>query len=54
MIEGQFERLKKQQIFEKLDDFENRPSWKAYSLCKIVALGQKLKFQQTCQNISYK
>ena len=25
-----------------------------YSLCKIVTLGQKLKFQKTCQNPFYK
>ena len=36
--------LKKHQIFEKWDRFENRPSYKAYSLWKIVTLGQKLKF----------
>ena len=47
-------RLKKHQIFEKWDDFENRPSCKPYSLCKIVTLGQKLKFQKTCQNLFYK
>ena len=39
-------RLKKHQIFQKWDDFENRPSCKAYSLCKIVTLGQKFKFQK--------
>ena len=44
-------RLKKHQIFQKWDDFENRPSCKAYSLCKIVTLGQKFKFQKTCQNL---
>ena len=42
-------RCKKHQIFEKWDDFENRPSYKGYSpckgygLCKMVSLGQKLK-----------
>ena len=27
---------------------------KAYSLCKIVTLGQKLEFQKTCQNLFQK
>ena len=27
---------------------------KRYSLCKIITLGQKLKFQKTCQNPFYK
>ena len=27
---------------------------KGYSLCKIITLGQKLKFQKTCQNPFYK
>ena len=27
---------------------------KGYSLCKILTLGQKLKFQRTCQNPFYK
>ena len=27
---------------------------KGYSLCKILTLGQKLKFQKTCQNPLYK
>ena len=47
-------RLKNHQIFEKWDDFENRPSCKAYSLCKIVTLGQKLKFKKTSQKQTYK
>ena len=51
---------KKRQIFEKWDDFENRPSCqgyspcKGYSLCKIVSLGQKLKMPKTCENSFYK
>ena len=45
---------KKHQIFEKWDHFENRPSCKGYSPCKILTLGQKLKFQKTCQNPFYK
>ena len=47
-------RSKKHQIFEKWDHFENRPSCKGYSLCKILTFGQKLKFQKTCQNPFYK
>ena len=42
-------RLRKHQIFEKWDDFENRPSCKGYSLGKMVSLGQKLKFRKTCE-----
>ena len=38
---------KKHSIFEKCDLFENRPSCKGYSPCKILNLGQKLKFQET-------
>ena len=41
--------LKKTQIFEEWDDFENRPSCKGYSLFKMVSLGQKLKFTKTCE-----
>ena len=41
--------LKKHQMFEKWDDFENRPSCKGYSFCKMVSLGQKLKFQKNMQ-----
>ena len=33
---------------------KNRPSCKGYSPCKILTLGQKLKFQKTCQNPFYK
>ena len=49
-------RSKNTQIFQKWDDFENRPSCKVYSLCmgyslcKILILGQKLKLPKTCQN----
>ena len=42
-------RLRKHQIFQKWDDFENRPSCKGYSLGKMVSLGQKLKFRKTCE-----
>ena len=42
------DRLRKHQIFEKWDDFENRPSCKGYSLYKMVSLGQKLTFKKTC------
>ena len=34
--------------------FENGPSCKGYSPCKILTLGQKLKFQKTCQIPFYK
>ena len=53
-------RWKKHQIFEKWDDFKNRPSCKGYSpckyygLCKMVSLGQKVKFVKTCENHIYK
>ena len=47
-------RSKKHQIFEKWDHFENRPSCKGYSPCKILTLCQKLKLQKTCQNQFYK
>ena len=38
---------KEHYIFEKWDHFKNRPSCKGYSPCKILTLGQKLKFQKT-------
>ena len=47
-------RFKKHQIFKKWDHFQNRSSCKAYSLYKILTLGQKLSFQNTCQNPFYK
>ena len=43
-------RVKKHQIFEKWHHFESRPTWKAYSLFKIVTLGEKLKVHM--QNMS--
>ena len=43
------DRLREHQIFEKWDDFENRPSCKGYSLCKIVSLGQKINIQKNMQ-----
>ena len=43
-------RSEKHQMFEKREYFENRPSWKGYSPCRILTLGQKLKFQKTCQH----
>ena len=46
-------RSKKHQIFEQWDRFENRRSCKGYSTCKILTLGQKLKFQKICQNPFY-
>ena len=45
---------KKHQILEKREHFENRPSCKGYSPCKILTLDQKLKLQKTCQNPFYK
>ena len=47
-------RSKNHQIFKKSEHFQNRPSSKGYSPCKILTLGQKLKFQKTCQNPFYK
>ena len=47
-------RSKNHEILEKLEQFENRPSCKGYSPCKILSFGQKLKFQKTCQNPFYK
>ena len=47
-------RWKKHQIFEKWDHFEIRPSWKGYRLCKMVSLGQKLKWPKTCEKRFYK
>ena len=46
--------LKKHEIFQKWEHFENRPSCKGYSPCKILTLAQKLKLQETCQNPLYK
>ena len=36
-------------MFEKWDDFENRPSCKGYSLYKIVSLGQKFNIEKNMQ-----
>ena len=47
-------RSKKQQIFQKWEHFETRPSCKGYSPCKILTLAQKLQLQKTCQNPVYK
>ena len=44
-------RSQKHQIFEKWDDFENRPSCKGYRLCKMVSLGQKLRWPKTFSKI---
>ena len=46
------DRLRENQIIEKWDDFENRISWKGYSLCKIVSLGQKFKIKKHAKNDS--
>ena len=45
--------LKKPQIFDKREDFKNRPLCKRYSLFKMVSLGQKLKFKKTCEKCIY-
>jgi len=51
--------LTKHQIFEKWDNFENRPTckgyspFKGYSLCKMVLLGPKLKFPRTSEELLY-
>ena len=45
-------RMRKHQVFEKRVDFENRPSRKGCSLCKIVSLGQKLKLKKHAKNDS--
>ena len=47
-------RSKTHQRFEKWEHFENRPSCKGYSPCKIFTLVQEIKFQKTCQNPFYK
>ena len=39
-------RLRKHQIFEKWDDFENWPSCKSCSRCKIGYLGSKINIQE--------
>ena len=44
-------RSKNHEILEKLEQFENRPSCKGYSPCKILSFGQKLKFQETAKSI---
>ena len=40
--------------YSRNERFENRPSRKGYSQCKILTLAQKLTFQKTCQNPFYK
>ena len=47
-------RSKKPQIFNKWNHFQNRPSSRGYSLCKMVSLGQKLKMPQRCEKRFYK
>ena len=47
-------RSKRHQIFQKWEHFENRPSCKGYSLCKMVSLGQKLKMPKIVENQFYK
>ena len=46
---------KKQLMFEKWKHFENAQKWpqcKGYSPCKILSLGQKIKFPKTAKNPS--
>ena len=47
-------RWKKHHIFEKWDNFENRPSWKGYRVCKMVSWAQKFKWPKTCEKRFYK
>ena len=47
-------RSKKHQIFDKGENFQNRPSCNGYSPCKILTLAEKLKLKKTCQNPFYK
>ena len=42
-------RLKKHQLFEKWDHFENRPSCEGYRLWKMVSFSQKFKWAKTCE-----
>ena len=42
--------LQKTLNIREIDHFENWPSCKGYSPCKILTLGQKLKSKKTCQN----
>ena len=46
--------LQKTPNIREMRHFQNRPSYKGYSPCKILTLAQKLKFQKTCQNPFYK
>ena len=46
--------LEKTPNIREMRTFLNRSSWKGYSPCKMLALGQKFKFQKTCQNPFYK
>ena len=48
---------KKQVIFEKWEHFENDQKWpqcKGYSPCKILSLGQKIKWPKTYEKRFYK
>ena len=49
-------RLQKTSNIRKMATYQNRHNWppcKGYSLCKMVSLGQKLKFSKTCQKRLY-
>ena len=47
---------KKHPIFEKWEHFDYWQTWpcKGYSVCKIITLGQKIKFSETYQKRIYK
>ena len=45
--------LEKTPSIREMGDFEEQPSCKRYSPCKILILAQKLKFQKTCQSPFY-
>ena len=53
-------RWKKHILLGKVDNFENRPSWKGYSPCKgyslgkMPSLGQNLKMPKTYQKRFFK
>ena len=46
--------LEKSPNIQKWDHFENWPSSKAYRLCKMVSLAQKLTWPKTCEKRFYK
>ena len=46
--------IREMRKFSQWEHFENRPSCKGYRPCKMLTLGQNLKFQKICQNPFYK